>query len=351
MTTQNNTGVALPLKKVENILIPQVEAPCPSFTQISQPDIAYQSSTTKIDISNVPEFTIVNSISDGIQTITFNSSMQKLQVPSSWFTWSSPPFSEASTPPILYTQGATALTMTLSVPSRIFGFELEPNPLTPFEFTALFLSRGTPVGSITQTVDGQAGARLFAAEIDCTCPAIDEVVITSSVDFAIAQVRYTTDCTFQCTDRLIPFTCTVELPSICDITIGKVTSFVCPEIDCFVGQCKAEVELDICSNEPPILCCVMLDTLNFTGTAEVILNIPIEIKVCDPSDDSSLILFKDLMCVETIKISQVCFTCANTADCKSVNQCNLLSVTDLSTTQDGNILLITGVVRFNCPES
>ncbi|PGO70452.1 hypothetical protein CN980_20800 [Bacillus cereus] len=351
MNTQNNTGVVRPLKRDENILIPQVGDPCPSFNQISQPDAAYQSSTTKIDISGIPEFTDVSSTSDGIQTITFNSPMVRLQVPSSWFTWSSPPFSEDPTPPVLYTQGATILTMTLSIPSRIFGFEIEPNPFAPFEFTALFLSKGIPVGSITQTVDGQSGAQLFAAEIDCTCPAIDEVVITSSVDFAIAQVRYTPDCTFQCTDQLIPFTCTVELPSICDITLGKITGFVCSDIDCFVGQCQTEVELDICPNEPPISCCVTLDTLNFTGTAEVILNIPAKIRVCDPCGDSNLVLCKDLMCIQAVKIAQTCFACAGTADCDLIGPCDLLSVTDLSTTQDGNQLTITGFVKFNCPKS
>ncbi|PEE35253.1 hypothetical protein CN271_08175 [Bacillus cereus] len=351
MKTQNNTGSVRPLKKEEIALIQQVIEPCPSFTQIPQPDAEYQSSTTMIDILGITEFSDVISISDGIQTVTFSTSMERRQVPTSWATWSSPPFSENSTPPVLYTQGSTALIMTLSVPSRIFGFELEPNKFAPFEFTVVFLSGGTPVGSITQIIEGEAGARLFAAEIDCTCPAIDEVVISGSDDFSIAQVRYMSDCTSVCTDRLIPFTCILELPSICDVTIGTATGFVCPDIECFVGQCQTEVEIDVCPSEPPISCCVTLDTLNFTGTAEVILNIPAQIEVCALSGNGNIVLCKDLMCVQTIEISQTCFTCAGTADCDLVDPCDLLSVIDLSTTRDGNQVTITGFVQFNCPAS
>ncbi|HDR4422857.1 TPA: hypothetical protein QCU60_004345 [Bacillus cereus] len=351
MNNRSNTGSVRPIQREEITLIPQVVEPCPSFTQITLPDAAYTSSTTKIDISSIPEFSDVGSISDGIQTVTFSTPMERRQVPNSWATWSSPPFSENPIPPVLFTQGATTLTMTLSVPSRIFGFELEPDQFAPFEFTAVFLSGGTPVGSITQTVEGQAGARLFAAEIDCTCPAIDEVMVAGGDDFSIAQVRYLPDCTSQCTDRLIPFTCTLELPSICEVTnIGDVTGFVCPDIDCFVGQCQSEVEIAVCSGEPPILCCVTLDTLNFTGTAEVLLNIPIQVEVCDPSDDSNRVLDKDLMCVQTVEISQTCFACADTASCDLIDPCDLLSVVDLQKTQDGNQLIITGFVQFSCPE-
>ncbi|NIM48758.1 MAG: hypothetical protein GTN78_10340, partial [Gemmatimonadales bacterium] len=80
--------------------------------------------------------------------------------------------------------------MTLSLPTPTFGFELEPNPLLLITYTASFYSNGGTVleGSITRSVHGYHGARLFAAT--STGGAIDKVVVSGSSDFAIGRVRY-----------------------------------------------------------------------------------------------------------------------------------------------------------------
>lgn len=154
-------------------------------TPIMNPDADYLANTTKIDISGLPQGSLQSSITDGMLTVTFSTPLEKQgPVPDGWATWSSPPFSEDPNPDVLIS-GST-LTMTLSSPVQIFGFELEPSPFGVFEYTAEFYRNGTLVESITREVDGNAGARLFAR----TGEAIDEVVITGPFDFAIAQVRY-----------------------------------------------------------------------------------------------------------------------------------------------------------------
>ena len=157
-----------------------------SFTPIPLPDAAYQASTTLIGLASISDGTPLGSITDGTQTVTFDTILTKETVGAYWSTWSSPPFSESSAPPILVSGGAS-LALSLALPSSIFGFELEPDPFGPHDFTADFYSGATLVGSIAQTVDGNAGARLFAASTDGS---FDRVVITGTVDFAIAQVRY-----------------------------------------------------------------------------------------------------------------------------------------------------------------
>lgn len=154
-------------------------------TPIMNPDAEYLANTTKIDISGLPKGSLQSSITDGVLTVTFSNPLEKQgPVPDGWATWSSPPFSEDPNPDVLIS-GST-LTMTLSRPVQIFGFELEPSPFGVFEYTAEFYRNGTLVESITREVDGSAGARLFAR----TGEEIDEVVVTGPFEFAIAQVRY-----------------------------------------------------------------------------------------------------------------------------------------------------------------
>lgn len=161
-------------------------SPAKAFSIVTQPTPSYLSLTKLIDITGIPEFSSVNSITDGVQTIEFSSLINKRQVPDSWATWSSPPDSESSTPPVLYTDGSTSLNMALSIPSKIFGFELEPNPFASFDYTADFYSGSTLVGSISRTVAGSGGARLIAAS---DAP-FTSVAINGGADFAMAQFRY-----------------------------------------------------------------------------------------------------------------------------------------------------------------
>lgn len=165
------------------------QPPAPSFASVGSPDAAYTSATTLIDISSIAQSTNVGSISDGSMTVTFSSSMNKRKVPFSWATWSSPPFSETATPHVLSSNGASSVTLDLSQPAIIFGFEIEPNPFTLESFTADFVDTGsgTTVETVAVQAHGSSGARLLAASL--ASPA-DRVIITGTSDFAIAQVRY-----------------------------------------------------------------------------------------------------------------------------------------------------------------
>ncbi|MDI9439837.1 MAG: hypothetical protein QM432_08070 [Bacillota bacterium] len=155
-------------------------------TPIDNPDAAYLAATTKIDFSDLPDGSSTDVISDDTVFVAFSQPLVKLgPVPDGWSTWSSPPFSEDPNPFVLSSPVST-LTLEISRPVSIFGFELEPSPFGDFEFTADFYRGDTLVESITRVVNGDGGARLFAREDG----AIDRVVITGIVPFAIAQVRY-----------------------------------------------------------------------------------------------------------------------------------------------------------------
>lgn len=157
------------------------------FVTFAQPTAPYTGTTNKINITQ-PENTTTTSISDGTMTVGFSSSMTALTVPTGWGSWGSPPFTESATPRVLWTQG-NGLTLTLSIGTHTFGFELEPNATGLHAFSVAFFDGATLVGTINQNVNGDAGARLFAAMTNTNL--FDRVVITGS-DFAIAQIRYGT---------------------------------------------------------------------------------------------------------------------------------------------------------------
>ncbi|HEX6406315.1 MAG TPA: kelch repeat-containing protein [Gemmatimonadales bacterium] len=160
-------------------------------TIFPSPDASYLSATSKIDIESFPDASTHSSVSAGSQTISFSIPLEKRQVPDSWGSWSSPPDAESSTPPVLFSQYVNSLTLSLSRPTVILGFELEPNNFDLFTFTVDFFSGSQLVGSITRTVDGAAGAQLFAVRTSGLL--IDRAVVATDGDaggFAIAQLRY-----------------------------------------------------------------------------------------------------------------------------------------------------------------
>ncbi len=166
-----------------------VSGPAQAFTVISQPTASYISGTTLIDISSIADATYpLSSITDGIQTVGFSSPVEKFTVGADWTTWGSPPATESGSPPVLYSDVASQL-LTLSLPSVIFGFELEPvNTKGAFSYTADFYSATGLVGSITQSVNGDASAVLFAASDS----PFTSVTISGgdTSGFAMAQFRY-----------------------------------------------------------------------------------------------------------------------------------------------------------------
>ncbi|MBL8697748.1 MAG: hypothetical protein JNK67_05225 [Alphaproteobacteria bacterium] len=159
---------------------------------IASPDLAYTSSTTLMPIT-APDFTNINSVTDGIVTVSFSSPMNVRTVPGGgWGSWSSPPNSESATPRVAYSNGATSMTFTFSEALDMFGFEVEPNNFGVRSVTAEFFDGATSVGTITLGVDGNSGARLFAADADGGDSFTSVVLTTASGSggFAIANARY-----------------------------------------------------------------------------------------------------------------------------------------------------------------
>jgi hypothetical protein len=164
------------------------------FTPIAQPDAAYTSSTTLIDISGIPDGTTgITSVTQGPQTLNFDQSLTKASVPIGWATWGSPPNTESNTPPVLFQTTSNTLQILMSLPTTTFGFELQGNGFTINEFAVQFYEGANLVGNIPLFVDGNGGALLFAA---MTTDSPFTSVVINNVDgqsggFAIAQLRFT----------------------------------------------------------------------------------------------------------------------------------------------------------------
>jgi hypothetical protein len=166
---------------------------------ISQPTALYVNSTTLIDISGLSDYASVPSISGGGLTVTFAPTMVKLSIPGEWSSWGTPPATELNTaacpglgincPPVLWSNGSASVTMFLSSPESVFGFEAEPDNPAAEPMSATFYMVGGTTSSINLSPSGDYGALLFA--LSSTVP-ISKVVLTSQVgdDFAIANVRF-----------------------------------------------------------------------------------------------------------------------------------------------------------------
>jgi hypothetical protein len=160
---------------------------------IAQPTPAYIAGTTLLAITD-PEQSMITSESDSALTISFWSGGSPLlmdvnSVPGSWATWGSPPKTESATPRVVKPDDFTITDVlyTFSTPLSTFGMELEPDDLGTHKMTANFLFGGSSVGTLPLSVSGNGGALLFAA----TGGVFDSVEVSSDVDFAAAQFRYT----------------------------------------------------------------------------------------------------------------------------------------------------------------
>jgi hypothetical protein len=168
------------------------------FQPISLPDSTYVSATTRLSIS-APNGSFVGGLSDTSFSLTFGGGggyAPPIRA-STFASWSSPPYSESATPGQVLMYADTylpsrSLYITFSKPLQTFGVEIEVemwNTTSPI--TATFYDGTTPLGSVTQTIGGWQGARLFAAHTDTAN--FDSVVIydpSSASGFGIGQFRY-----------------------------------------------------------------------------------------------------------------------------------------------------------------
>jgi hypothetical protein len=166
------------------------------FTPIGSPESGYLSITNLINFSGLTNGTTNNtSITDGTLTVGFSQNARKAQVPGSgWSTWSSPPNAETSTPHVLvfssqYTNPGP-VTFSFSQSVSTFGFELEPNNFAVYNINADFYNGATLLGSISQNVNGNAGARLFGASDPLGFTSVVVTPASQASGFASAQYRY-----------------------------------------------------------------------------------------------------------------------------------------------------------------
>lgn len=159
------------------------------FTPISAPTDSYIAGTQLAPIT-AANLSVVTSVTNGSQTVTFSTPLQARTVPSSWATWGSPPNTESSTPRVVaeITGSIGALTLTLSAPATTVGFEVEPNANT-HSITADFRNGATSLGTITRSTSGSSGALLFAATTTTPITSVVLTIPTAAAGFALAQVR------------------------------------------------------------------------------------------------------------------------------------------------------------------
>jgi hypothetical protein len=166
---------------------------------------SYVNGTTKIDISGLQVFSLVDSVTNGILTATFDTSgfggkLSVRQADSSfgggWGSdWSAPPFSETTNPRVLFNE-VGILTINLSTSVEIFGFELESDSGgdTPFQ-ADYYDSTGKLIGTVGPLeIGNEEAARLIA--LNGMGELFNRIVIrsgpgsTNNPGFAIAQLRY-----------------------------------------------------------------------------------------------------------------------------------------------------------------
>ncbi len=219
------------------------------FTPIAQPDVSYLAATTLLPISD-PDFSAVSSLTDGTVTVSFDTSLVALTVPTTWASWGAPPDTASTTPRVLWTNGFTSITLTLSAPLTLFGLEAQPNTQVMSPITASFFSGASTVGSIMQNVDGNAGARLFAAT---SMGSFDRVVLSSTDDFAIAQVRsgspaptYTITPTPSQTPTLTPTITPTKTPAgaggSCASSTDCLVGLFCVDAVCCTSACDGPLQ-------------------------------------------------------------------------------------------------------------
>jgi hypothetical protein len=186
---RTNSGRAVHASRVVH---PGVHAVPHSITVYPKPKADYVDNTCDIDLSSIPDFTTLTSVTGCGVTVSFSTTMEKLSVPNSWSTWGSPPQTESASPNILWSDGATDVVVTYSSASRRIGFEVEPDIFQAETINATFTAVNGTSATIARTPNGSAGALLYALKTPKKAKKHVnkiEVVDTAGDDFAIAQIR------------------------------------------------------------------------------------------------------------------------------------------------------------------
>lgn len=170
------------------LLLMSLPAFADSFTVFNNPgDGIYESATTNYGGGDGSG----NGI-NSLGTFNFSGTMLQNQVGVSWGTWNCPPFTENCAPNVLYSNGASAFTLTLTAHDNIAGFEYEPDLFQVENVSASFFNNnGVLIDTITRAVNGSGGALLFALQDTTPGQWISRIDISNDAgdDFAIGQLR------------------------------------------------------------------------------------------------------------------------------------------------------------------
>jgi hypothetical protein len=158
------------------------------FLTFATPTVPYTGGTTLVPIPGA-NFSTTTSLTDGVETFGFSSTVDVRTVPAGgWSTWNSPPAVESATPKVIGAPGATTLTITLSPSRATFGIEIEPNSGTQ-PVTVTYFNGVTTLGTIAQSVVATSGALLFAASSSTPITSVT-ISVPAGGGFAMAQFRY-----------------------------------------------------------------------------------------------------------------------------------------------------------------
>jgi len=114
----------------------------------------------------------------------FNTTMSYRQIGFGWATWSG-----GYNGGVYYSNGATSVTMTFSVPTKGFYFFFEPNPFQLVDFQVEAFDADGSSGVLTQAADGASGAT-WAGAFSNHGGGITSIRISSSFDFALGRFGY-----------------------------------------------------------------------------------------------------------------------------------------------------------------
>ena len=189
------------MRIISVLLLFASQAAWASLITISQPDLVYTASTQLFVLSG-PSGTVISSLTNGSETLSFATAGGKGTTNSGispgYGNWGAPPFTEGPQTDYLcfisnsgncnLAQG-TSNDITLSVPAFIFGFEAQPDNSGTHIYSVDFYNGGTLLGTISQSVNGTAGARLFAASSTIPITSVHITVPLLSDGYALARFR------------------------------------------------------------------------------------------------------------------------------------------------------------------
>lgn len=156
---------------------------------IARPNRAYRRATCKMRFEARAVGRRFSSVRACSNRVTISRRARRAQVPTSWRTWSAPPFAEDATPAVAFLPRDN-IRFTFRRTVRVAGFEIEPNTRSTARVTVRFFDRnGDLLRLIRRNVDGNAGARLFALAVRRPRIKRMSVQVEDDAGFAVAQIR------------------------------------------------------------------------------------------------------------------------------------------------------------------